>query len=197
MTLHELARHPLILMVKDSSSRQIVDLAFNREGLVSNVAYETTYGTTVAGLAQAGLGVGILPESMVGPSRLHQLRIRGEALTRRISIIMRAGRSLSPTAASSGRRSKPSPQNVTASRWQSGCIERGLEVQMLLSAFSRLFLVLLAGISLPGCELAEGIFKAGMAVGVFIVIAVIALVIFLMSKAARQGLHVYRGRWVP
>jgi len=99
MTLHELAKHPLILMVKDSSSRQIVDLAFNREGLVSNVAYETTYGTSVAGLAQAGLGVGILPESMVvGPSRLHQLRIRGGVLTRRISVIMRAGRSLSPTA---------------------------------------------------------------------------------------------------
>jgi LysR family transcriptional regulator, carnitine catabolism transcriptional activator len=98
MTLHELARHPLILMLKDSSSRQVVDLAFNREGLVSNVAYEGTYSSTVAGLAQAGLGVGILPESMVGPIRLHQLRIRGSALTRRISIIMRAGRSLSPTA---------------------------------------------------------------------------------------------------
>ncbi len=55
-------------------------------------------GTTVAGLAQAGLGIGILPESMAGPSRLHQLRIRGEALTRRIGIIVRAGRSLSPTA---------------------------------------------------------------------------------------------------
>ena len=98
MTLHELARHPLILMLKDSSSRQIVDLAFNREGLVSNVAYETTYGTTVAGLAQAGLGVGILPESMVGSSRLQQLSIRGGALSRRISVIKRAGRSLSPTA---------------------------------------------------------------------------------------------------
>ena len=98
MTLHELSKHPLILMVKDSSSRQIVDLAFNREGLVSNVAYETTYGTSVAGMAMAGLGVGILPESMAAPSRLHQLRIRGEAMTRRISIIMRAGRSLSPTA---------------------------------------------------------------------------------------------------
>ncbi len=73
MTLHELAKHPLILMVKDSSSRQIVDLAFDREGLVSNVAYETTYGTSVAGLAQAGLGIGILPESMAAPSRLHQL----------------------------------------------------------------------------------------------------------------------------
>ena len=99
MGLRELAKHPLILMVKDSSSRQIVDLAFNREGLVSNVAYETTYGTSVAGMAEAGLGVGILPESMVGSSGLHQLRIRGEALTRRIGIIRRAGRSLSPTAA--------------------------------------------------------------------------------------------------
>ena len=98
MSLHELARHPLILMVKDSSSRQIVDLAFNREGLVSNVAYETTYGTSVAGMAEAGLGIGILPESMVDRTRLHQLRIRGEALTRRISIVARAGRSLSPTA---------------------------------------------------------------------------------------------------
>jgi len=98
MTLHELAKHPLILMVKDSSSRQIVDLAFDREGLVANVAYETTYGTSVAGLTHAGLGVGVLPESMAAPSRLHQLRIRGEALTRRIGIIMRAGRSLSPTA---------------------------------------------------------------------------------------------------
>ncbi len=98
MNLRELARHPLILMVKDSSSRQIVDLAFNREGLVSNVAYETTYGTSVAGMAAAGLGVGILPESMVLPGRLHSLHIRGQALTRRIGIITRAGRSLSPTA---------------------------------------------------------------------------------------------------
>ena len=53
---------------------------------------------------------------------------------------------------------------------------------MLLAAFSRVFFVLLAGIVLSGCELAEGIFKAGMAVGMFVVIAVIALVIFLVSK---------------
>ena len=52
-SLQELAKHPLILMLKDSSSRQIVDLAFNREGLVSNVAYEATYGTSVAGMARS------------------------------------------------------------------------------------------------------------------------------------------------
>ena len=57
---------------------------------------------------------------------------------------------------------------------------------MLLTAFSRLFLVLLAGIAMSGCELAEGIFKAGMAVGVFVVIAIVALVIFLMSKVRRK-----------
>ena len=57
---------------------------------------------------------------------------------------------------------------------------------MLLTAFSRLLLVLLAGIALSGCELAEGIFKAGMAVGVFMVIAVVALVIFLVSKVRRK-----------
>jgi hypothetical protein len=57
---------------------------------------------------------------------------------------------------------------------------------MLLSAFSRLFLVLLAGIALSACELAEGIFKAGMAFGVFIVIAVVALVVYLMSKVRHK-----------
>jgi hypothetical protein len=57
---------------------------------------------------------------------------------------------------------------------------------MLFTAFSRLFFVLLAGLALSGCELAEGIFKAGMAVGVFMVIAIVALVIFLMSKIRRR-----------
>lgn len=57
---------------------------------------------------------------------------------------------------------------------------------MLLTVFSRLLIVLMAGIALSGCELAEGIFKAGMAVGVFIVIAIIALVVFLMSKVRRR-----------
>ena len=53
---------------------------------------------------------------------------------------------------------------------------------MVLTALSRVLLVLIAGIAMSGCELAEGIFKAGMAVGVFVVIAIIALVIFLVSK---------------
>jgi hypothetical protein len=57
---------------------------------------------------------------------------------------------------------------------------------MLLTAWSRVFFVLLAGIAMSGCELAEGIFKAGMAVGVFIVVAIVGIVIFLMSKVRRK-----------
>jgi LysR family carnitine catabolism transcriptional activator len=98
ISVRDLARHPLVLMMKDSSSRQIVDLAFDREGLVPTVAYETTYASSVSGMAHAGLGVGILPESVAGTSRLHRLRIRNDAMTRRIGFVIRAGRSLSPTA---------------------------------------------------------------------------------------------------
>jgi hypothetical protein len=57
---------------------------------------------------------------------------------------------------------------------------------MLFAVFSRLSLVVLAGIALAGCEVVEGIFKAGMAVGMFLVIAVIALIAFVVSKARRR-----------
>jgi hypothetical protein len=62
----------------------------------------------------------------------------------------------------------------------------GPEVQMRFAVLSRVSLVLLAGILLSGCEVVEGIFKAGMAVGMFVVIAVIALIAFVVSKARRR-----------
>ncbi len=57
---------------------------------------------------------------------------------------------------------------------------------MLLTVFSRLSLVLLAGLALSGCDLVGDIFQAGMAVGIFIVIAVVAVIIFLVSKMRRR-----------
>ena len=57
---------------------------------------------------------------------------------------------------------------------------------MVLSAFSRLFFVFVAGLALAGCELVADIFQAGMAVGVFLVIAIVALVIFLFTKVRRR-----------
>ncbi len=48
-------------------------------------------------------------------------------------------------------------------------------------------LVLLLSLSLTSCELIGGIFKAGVGVGVFMVIAVIGLIIFIISKVAGGG----------
>lgn len=42
--------------------------------------------------------------------------------------------------------------------------------------------ILLASFTLTSCELIEGIFKAGMGVGIFIVIAILAVVIWIISR---------------
>ena len=46
----------------------------------------------------------------------------------------------------------------------------------------RPLLLLFVLFTATSCELVEGIFKAGMGVGIFIVIAVIAVIIFIISK---------------
>jgi hypothetical protein len=46
----------------------------------------------------------------------------------------------------------------------------------------RILLLLVVMFTFSSCELIGGIFKAGMGVGMFIVIAVVVLVIFLITK---------------
>ena len=47
---------------------------------------------------------------------------------------------------------------------------------------TRLLMLSIVLLSLTSCSIIEGIFKAGVGVGVFIVIAVIAIIIFIVSK---------------
>ncbi|MFV8269574.1 hypothetical protein ACNQGP_06490 [Flavobacterium sp. GT2N3] len=47
---------------------------------------------------------------------------------------------------------------------------------------TRLLMLLVVLLSFTSCSIIEGIFKAGVGVGVFIVIAVIAIIIFIVSK---------------
>jgi hypothetical protein len=47
---------------------------------------------------------------------------------------------------------------------------------------TRLLVLFIALVSFTSCSVVEGIFKAGMGVGIFIVIAIIAVVIFIISK---------------
>ena len=57
---------------------------------------------------------------------------------------------------------------------------------MTTQTFLRLFVIVLAVISLPGCEVVEGIFKAGMAVGILLVVFVVGVVFFLVGKLRRR-----------
>lgn len=45
-----------------------------------------------------------------------------------------------------------------------------------------MLLLLAVSLSLTSCEVVEAIFKAGMGVGIFIVIAIIAVIVFIISK---------------
>lgn len=49
-----------------------------------------------------------------------------------------------------------------------------------LSVFTLLFLF-------SSCSVIEGIFKVGLGVGVFIVIAVVALILFIISRFTKKG----------
>ncbi len=55
-----------------------------------------------------------------------------------------------------------------------------IKSKALLSA---IFMILLT--SLSGCEVIGGIFKAGMGVGIFIVVAVVVLVIYLIARFSK------------
>jgi hypothetical protein len=46
----------------------------------------------------------------------------------------------------------------------------------------RVLLLLTVVLSLTGCSVVKGIFKAGMGVGIFIVIAILAIILFIVSK---------------
>lgn len=97
-----LAGYPFILMDEESTVRQAVDAGFQDAGLSAIAAFEATYMATAVGMAQAGLGVAILPSSAIEarPSAmLKSTPIEGARFTRQIWIVRRVGRSLAPSAA--------------------------------------------------------------------------------------------------
>jgi LysR family carnitine catabolism transcriptional activator len=102
ITVPDLRGYPLILTDPQSSVRTLVDRAFESNGDLPSPAYEVTYMSTAIGLAKAGLGIAILPSSAAFEGKqLSMLRwrpIRHQALTRKIGLIRRTGRSLSAAA---------------------------------------------------------------------------------------------------
>ncbi len=101
ITLKELVTHPLILIGKGTSVREVLEAALRREKLPLTIAYETNYVSTAMGLVRAGLGIAVLPESVRHAEDAREiccLGITRPVLSRRIAVIQRKDRSLSPAA---------------------------------------------------------------------------------------------------
>src|SRR6185295_322571 len=100
VALREVAAYPLILTGHDSSVRALVERALEQQQVSATIAQEASYMTTALEMAAAGLGIAILPDSAIASSTIAVRRVamRKPVLTRRIGIITKAGRSLSPAA---------------------------------------------------------------------------------------------------
>lgn len=101
VTLKELVAFPLILTGRDSSVRELLERSLRREKLPVTIAYETNYMSTAISMVRAGLGIAVLPEFAAnGESRevIRSVAITRPLLSRKIEIIQRKDRTLSPAA---------------------------------------------------------------------------------------------------
>lgn len=102
ISVQDLATMPLLLHNAGTAMRQMVEEAFREcaQGLQSH--YQCMQMQTLVAMATAGLGVAILPRSILDgavPASTAALRLVGPSLTRKMALITLRGRSLSPTAA--------------------------------------------------------------------------------------------------
>jgi DNA-binding transcriptional LysR family regulator len=111
-TGHPLARHgtlswkrvggaPLILLPRPSSVRQLVEASLARNRAACEPAFEVANMLTAASMARSGLGITVLPWLALAEMRqdgLEVRRISGPRPLRRVAILRRRDRQLSPAA---------------------------------------------------------------------------------------------------
>ncbi|MCT8267729.1 MULTISPECIES: LysR family transcriptional regulator [Afifella] len=99
LTIKDCAPYPLILTSRTSSVRVLFERALAREGVEVHIAGDVNYMSTALGMVRAGYGIGILPTSAVDSGHTMGLgfkRIDAPWLNRRVGIIRKSGRYLSP-----------------------------------------------------------------------------------------------------
>lgn len=96
-----LAGERLLLLEPDSSIRRLVDDAFAREGRMVTPAQEAVHSGTLVGMAQAGLGIALLPSTAAELRMAPELAARPlgpPGIHRMVGLVRRGGRSLPPAA---------------------------------------------------------------------------------------------------
>lgn len=100
-TWRELAQYDFISVAKSSGNRLLLDQALAHVSGQPRAIYVTQHVTTMLGLVEAGLGVAAVP-SLAMPQSEHPLLVSvalsDPVVTRRVGLIKRKGRTLSPSA---------------------------------------------------------------------------------------------------
>ena len=101
VTWRELAAYDYIQVAKSSGNRLLLDQALAGVAGLPQSIYEAQHVTTMLGLVEAGLGVATVPSLAMPPADhplLASVPLIEPEVTRRIGLIRRAGRTLSPAA---------------------------------------------------------------------------------------------------
>jgi len=98
--LAALGEYPLITLPVGAGVRSALDTACAAVGVSAHVALEASSPEVVAGLAERGLGVAILSESMAGahPETLHAVPITDPTMTSRLELAWSTGPAIGPAA---------------------------------------------------------------------------------------------------
>jgi DNA-binding transcriptional LysR family regulator len=100
ISLRELAKMPLLTLSSSTLFRNHLDSVLKENDLVAEHNYEFTHVSTLIAMAEAGLGIAILPRIAIPrKTPLKAVRVTGPALSRTIAVITIRGHSLSPAAA--------------------------------------------------------------------------------------------------
>lgn len=101
LTWDELARQPTIAMRRETLIRTQIDQVLGRQGKRLIPTYEVALITTALAMTAQGLGLAVLPATMLPADQFPMLIAKSltrPAITRRVSLLQRAGRTLSPAA---------------------------------------------------------------------------------------------------
>jgi DNA-binding transcriptional LysR family regulator len=107
ITLKELSELPLLLSTGSTAMRKLLETEFEKHHLQLNTKYQCTQAQTLVALSEAGLGVAILPESvlrtLMRTDSVALLKVVEPEMARQVAIITLKGQGLSPAA---GRRAQ-------------------------------------------------------------------------------------------
>ncbi len=103
MTLAELSRFPMLVQTKGTAVRRVLEDAMRTQGLEVSTRYQFIHADTVLAMAEAGLGVAVLPASRLDRANLTTttvLNLTEPCVTRSMALITLPRQKLSPAARS-------------------------------------------------------------------------------------------------